>query len=79
MLNETQQEWLSEISEENLLGIFKTLRERRVQSLDVPQPNYEKGKLVQDEIAALYRIETELKNMRKLAIQNVRGTKEQAK
>lgn len=68
MLNETQQIWLTELPETEFEKLFVSLRKESLDRLDSAQANYETGKLVQDEVSALHRIERRLKDLRSQAL-----------
>lgn len=56
-LNENHAVWLTEISEKDLSLLFKVARHNRLRTLDNAQVDLGQGAQIQNEIAALHRLE----------------------
>lgn len=66
MLNEYHAQLLIDnLTEKDISEMFSAFRMQRLQRLNTGSADYEVGKKVQDEIAALFRLETELISFRR--------------
>jgi hypothetical protein len=69
MLNESQQAWLKDAKPKDIQDLFRAMRTERLDSLNKATPDYEQGRMIQDEIAASHRIEKWLTQQRNTALE----------
>lgn len=66
-LTQDQAIWLLQLSEKEIQKLFASIRAQRLETLMSAKADYEQGKAVQDEIAALFRIENMVLENRRAA------------
>lgn len=70
MLNDEQTQWLTSISEDGLRSLLARIRKDRLMTLDNAKADTKQGQDVQQEIAALHRLENTLISFRKEAMKS---------
>lgn len=68
-LNEAHAAWLTDISEKDLSEMFKSARHSRLQTLDNAKVDVTQGEQVQQEVAALHRLEKMFLECRQKALE----------
>lgn len=63
-LTEIERNWITGLSSSDLAKFFTKYRRSELARLDGPTPNYDLGKQVQDEIAALFRLESQFRQIK---------------
>lgn len=67
-MSEDQALWIVSGSEKTIQSLFQDWRFERLANLNMSEPNYDKGRLIQDEIAALHRLERQILFLREAAV-----------
>jgi hypothetical protein len=73
-VTEDQAMWLASGSAKTIESFFEKWRNERLQALNMGEPNYERGRMIQDEVAALHRLQREMIALREAVIKKERTT-----
>lgn len=63
-LTESERTWIQSISSSELANFFLKYRISELRRLDSGNPDYEVGKQIQDEVAALHRLESQFRQIK---------------